>query len=85
MEANKPHHTLLLEETLEELAILRRRIEVEEALERVRGRAMAMHHSDQLREVVALSYEQLKPFGVATWGCEIDICDERAGHIGNGR
>ncbi len=33
---------------------------IEAALERVRGRAMAMHSSDELREVVAVIFEQLQ-------------------------
>ena len=56
-----------------------REAQIEAALERVRARSMAMHQSDELREVVAVFYEQLQPFGLATWGCEIIICDESAG------
>ncbi len=63
MEAAQPHHlpTHLAEgEALEELALLQRRIQVEEALERVRARAMAMHKSEELHEVIMVVFEQLQ-------------------------
>ena len=38
---------------------------------------MAMYSSDELREVVAVFYEQLQPLGLAIRGCEIIICNEK--------
>jgi serine phosphatase RsbU (regulator of sigma subunit) len=54
-----------------------REAQIEAALERVRSRTMAMHKSDELSEVVAVLYEQLKPLGVASWGCEVILCDAK--------
>jgi hypothetical protein len=42
-----------------ELALKNRELEIEEALERIRSRSMAMHKSDELMEVIQLVYEQL--------------------------
>ena len=55
-----------------------REAQIEAALERVRARSMAMHHSDELREVVAVLFEQIQPLGFESWGCTIMICDEAA-------
>jgi hypothetical protein len=56
-----------------ELEVKNRELEIEAALERVRARAMAMHKSDELNEVVSVLFEKLKelqiPFtavGIAT-------------------
>jgi signal transduction histidine kinase len=48
----------LLEKTLAELEQKNRELEIEAALERVRTRAMAMHHSDELTEVLSVVFEQ---------------------------
>ncbi len=53
-----------------------REAEIQLALERVRARTMAMHRSDELREVVAVLYEQMIPLGLAALGCELILCDE---------
>jgi signal transduction histidine kinase/DNA-directed RNA polymerase subunit N (RpoN/RPB10) len=53
-----------------------REAEVELALERVRAKTMAMHRSDELREVVAVLYEQMTALGLAALGCELILCDE---------
>jgi multidrug efflux pump subunit AcrA (membrane-fusion protein) len=59
-----------------------REAQIEAALERVRARTMGMHKSDELRDVVGVFYEQLKPFGVGQWGVEIVTCDEPSGLMG---
>lgn len=38
---------------------------------------MGMHRSEELREVVAVLYEQMIPLGFATLGCELILCDEQ--------
>jgi signal transduction histidine kinase len=53
-----------------------REAEIQLALERVRARTMAMHRSDELREVVSVLYEQMIPLGLAALGCELILCDE---------
>ena len=63
------------------IAELERRIEVEEALERVRARTMAMHRSEELLEVARITHEQLRALGV---GSDMDsfsfvIMNEEAG------
>ncbi|WP_445381555.1 ATP-binding protein [Robiginitalea sp. IMCC43444] len=55
-----------------------REARIEAALERVRARTMAMHHSDELSEVVALLYKQIQILGFNDWGCSIIICNEEA-------
>jgi len=59
-----------------ELEQKNRELEIEAALERVRARTMAMHRSDELREVVNVFFEQLHPFGLAKWGFQIRIAKE---------
>jgi len=55
-----------------------REAEVELALERVRAKTMAMHRSDELREVVVVLYAQMTALGLAALGCELILCDEEA-------
>ena len=54
-----------------------REAQIELSLERVRARSMAMHQSEELSEVVALLFEEIKPFGFATSGCELILIDEK--------
>ena len=54
-----------------------RESQIEAALERVRSRSMAMHKSDELLEVVAVLYEQMEPLGLAKYGCELILCNEK--------
>src|SRR6266487_3280007 len=63
---------ILLEETLEELEQKRKAVEaqkkeleIEAALEKVRSRSLAMHKSDELREVVSVVFDKLKELGFA--------------------
>ena len=68
MEAAQPHHppTHLagegeaLVEARRQLALLQRRIEVEEALECVRAKAMAMHSSEDLASTVSAVFQELR-------------------------
>ena len=60
-----------------ELAWLKRELEIEASLEKVRARTMAMRRSEELREVVAVLYEQMEPLGLGQGGCEIVLCDEQ--------
>ncbi|WP_075352510.1 sensor histidine kinase [Algoriphagus marinus] len=48
--------------------------EIELALERVRSRTMAMHQSEELSEVAALLFDQLKILGAQLWTAGFAIC-----------
>ncbi len=58
-----------------------REAKIEAALERVRSRSMAMRKSEELREVVALLYEQMEPLGMARDGCELILCNEQTNQM----
>jgi len=59
-----------------------REAQIQLALERVRARTMAMHKSDELREVVAVIYEQLQQLGFVQEGsCNINIMDASTGNV----
>ncbi|MBL7851264.1 MAG: hypothetical protein JNN04_10215, partial [Cyclobacteriaceae bacterium] len=53
-----------------------REAEIQLALERVRARTMAMHKSDELREVVFEMFNQMHPLGLGKWGCGVGLADE---------
>ncbi len=53
-----------------------REAQIEAALESVRARAMAMHQSSELRDVVSVMYDKMETLGLAKWGCSIMICHE---------
>lgn len=55
---------------------MQRELKVEAALERVRSRAIGMHNSDELPEVVQLLYRETEPFGISTVGISIAIFKE---------
>ncbi len=62
---------ILLEETIEELEHKRkaveaqnRELEIEAALERVRARSLAMHHTSELQEIVNIAAQQLQSIGM---------------------
>ncbi len=60
---NTQQEKLLLQRNNElekELAANNRSLEIEAALEEVRSRSLAMHNSDELREVVAIVFNKLK-------------------------
>lgn len=50
--------------------------QVQLALERVRARTMAMHHSSELAEVAALLFEQVKQLGVEAYTSGFNIWDD---------
>ena len=52
-----------------------REAKIEAALERVRSRSLAMHQSDELREVVSVLYQEVGKLGLADWGCNLQIFD----------
>ncbi len=52
-----------------------RAAQIEAAMERVRSAAMAMHKSEELKEVVAVIFEELKKQGFPTYLCSIGIYD----------
>jgi len=53
-----------------------REAQIEAALEKVRSRTMAMHHSEELAEVVFALFEQMHPLGLARWGFGLWLIDE---------
>jgi signal transduction histidine kinase len=50
-----------------------REAKIETALEKVRSRSMAMHHSDELWEVAELLFEQINSLGIELWSCGFSI------------
>ena len=56
-----------------------REAQIENALEKVRSRTMAMQHSDELREVVLLINKQLDKFDFGSNACNIIIIDRETG------
>ncbi|MFD1314641.1 ATP-binding protein [Namhaeicola litoreus] len=53
-----------------------REAQIEAALEKVRSRSLAMHHSDELSEVSFELVKQIKALGINTWGCAFNIYGE---------
>ncbi len=53
-----------------------REAEIEASLERIRSRAMAMHRTDELNEVVGVIFEELRQIGFDNTLCSIGIYDE---------
>ncbi len=53
-----------------------REAQIEAALERVRTKTMAMHRSDELKEVVGEIYQQIKGLQMGDWGSNIQIFHE---------
>ncbi len=64
-----------------ELEGLKRELEIEAALERVRARTMAMHKSEELAETAAVLFEQVKGLGAAPERMNIGIVKEDDGLI----
>jgi signal transduction histidine kinase len=58
-----------------------REAKIEAALERVRAKTMAMQKSEELREVVAIIYQQLQQLGFTYGACSIVIMDELSGDM----
>ena len=60
---SQPETDTRIEALERELAKKNRDLEIEAALEKVRSRALAMNHSNELREVVAVVFDRLKELG----------------------
>ncbi|WP_445384393.1 ATP-binding protein [Robiginitalea sp. IMCC44478] len=58
-----------------------REAQIENALEKVRSRTMAMQHSDELPQVVATLYEQLVAAGIDSWMCVLALKNEKTGGV----
>ncbi len=76
---------ILLEETIEELEQKRKAVEeqnrereIENALERVRARTMAMHKSDDLTSSVSIVFSELEQLGFKTVRCGIGIFNDNS-------
>ena len=61
-----------------EITALKRQLEVEAALERVRARTMALQHSDELADASFILVQQVRALGIETWGCAFNIWDENS-------
>jgi hypothetical protein len=72
MVKTKQDTSVLLDKKSAALALKNRELEVEAALERVRSRSMAMHKSEELKEVIQVVYEQF---------VRLDILIEHTGFI----
>jgi signal transduction histidine kinase/DNA-directed RNA polymerase subunit N (RpoN/RPB10) len=53
-----------------------REAKIELALERVRARTMAMQRSDELSDAAILLFQQVKSFGLESWGCGFNIWEK---------
>jgi signal transduction histidine kinase/endonuclease IV len=53
-----------------------REAQIEAALERVRSKTMAMHKSEEMREVVAVLYKEVGDLGISDWGCNIQVFNQ---------
>ena len=53
-----------------------RESQIQLALERVRARTMAMHHSDELTDVAALLFKQVSDLGIKTWTTGFNVWSE---------
>ncbi|WP_411768448.1 ATP-binding protein [Winogradskyella sp. A3E31] len=58
---------------LQKAEVQTREAKIETALEKVRSRSMAMHHSDELWEVAELLFEQINSLGIELWSCGFSI------------
>ena len=53
-----------------------REAQIENAIEKIRSRTMAMQHSDELTETSYLLDQQVRALGIKTWGCAFSIYRE---------
>jgi len=53
-----------------------REAQIEAALERVRGSAMALRHSDELRQVISIIFEEITKLGMDFYDCNMFIIDK---------
>ena len=56
---------------------------IETALERVRSKTMAMHHSEELKEVIAVTFEQIKSLDIVIDSCIITLFIEGSDDLNN--
>ena len=68
-------------EDLEKAEAQAKEAQIEAALERVRSRTMAMHKSEDLKEVVKVLYRELVPFGIDTFSCTLHLFHKEAQNI----
>ena len=60
-----------------------RELRIEAALEKVRARTMAMHRSDELREIISVTFEQIKGLEVTIDSCIITLFIEGSDDLNN--
>jgi signal transduction histidine kinase len=60
-----------------------REAKIETALERVRSKTMAMHHSEELKEVISVTFEQLKSLNIVIDSCIITLFIEGSDDLNN--
>src|SRR5262245_36873389 len=58
-----------------ELERMSRELEIEAALEKIRSRSMAMHHSGELKEVVTVTFQRLSELNVLQGTVGIQLFD----------
>jgi signal transduction histidine kinase len=61
---------------LERAEVQAREAQIETALERVRARTMAMHHSDELPEIANVLYSEIQALGIPAWSAGYNILSE---------
>ncbi|WP_194775896.1 nuclear transport factor 2 family protein [Pararhodonellum marinum] len=68
--------TNLLQRQTTELEQKKRELEIEAALEKVRGRTMVMQDSDELENVATLLFQQVRELGIETWTTGFNVWNE---------
>ncbi|HSF54428.1 MAG TPA: hypothetical protein VLA71_11780, partial [Algoriphagus sp.] len=58
-----------------------REAQIEAALEKIRSRSLAMHHSGELREVITIFFEKLNELGVLLGTVGIALLDQQTKHL----
>ncbi|MFN8256282.1 MAG: ATP-binding protein [Bacteroidales bacterium] len=58
-----------------------REAQIEAALEKIRSRSLAMHHSNELREVISVFFEKLNELGVLLGTVGIALFDHQTGNF----
>jgi hypothetical protein len=65
---------------LEKAEAQAREAQIEAALERIRSRSLAMHHSQELKEVIMVAFEKLKELDVLHGTVGIQLFDQKTGN-----
>ncbi|NVK50839.1 MAG: nuclear transport factor 2 family protein, partial [Cyclobacteriaceae bacterium] len=68
----------LVAEKTSDLVKKNRDLEIEAALERVRSRSMAMYHSQELEEVVGVTFNQLQSLNLPVDGCQLITFEDQS-------